>query len=332
MEQIKVSIIVPIYGIEAYLAQCVESIINQTYKNLEIILVDDGSKDNCPAICDDYKSKDSRIQVIHKPNGGLVSARKAGIKIATGEYVCHVDGDDWLKDNYIERFIEIVDKYSPDIVCSGEIRSYPNKDVVSPLREREGFYTREQIITDILPSLLERADGYYLNHANQQKCVKRELAIESLMTVNDAISMSEDHACTSVAMTRANSMYLLKDCLYYYRITSSSMTGAKKPLSWAYPRNLAYHFSHHLDLSLADLNEQFNRAISHFLFNAAVSQFYGNKSYAKTCQDIERNLTDFDSVINGAHFSKIDRKLMVTALRYRWFLFLKVYSLIKQVS
>ncbi|MDI1303790.1 MAG: glycosyltransferase, partial [bacterium] len=89
-----ISIIIPIYGVEKYIDKCILSVINQTYKNLEIILVDDGSPDNCPAICDQYAKKDSRIRVIHKINGGLSSARNSGIDIATGKYITFVDSDD----------------------------------------------------------------------------------------------------------------------------------------------------------------------------------------------------------------------------------------------
>ena len=92
-----ISIIVPIYKVEKYIRQCVDSIINQTYEDIEIILVDDGSPDNCPQICDDYAKTDSRVKVIHKENGGIMSARKAGLKVATGEYIGFVDGDDWIE-------------------------------------------------------------------------------------------------------------------------------------------------------------------------------------------------------------------------------------------
>ena len=91
-----ISVIVPIYNVEKYLDKCVDSIINQTYKNLEIILVDDGSPDNCPQMCDDYAKKDSRIRVVHKENGGLSDARNAGMKVATGEYVSFIDSDDYI--------------------------------------------------------------------------------------------------------------------------------------------------------------------------------------------------------------------------------------------
>ena len=91
-----ISVIVPIYNVEKYLARCVDSIVNQTYKNLEIILVDDGSPDRCPQMCDDYAEKDSRIKVVHKKNGGLSDARNAGMAVATGEYISFIDSDDWI--------------------------------------------------------------------------------------------------------------------------------------------------------------------------------------------------------------------------------------------
>ena len=97
-----VSIIIPIYNVEKYSDECITSVINQTYKNIEIILVDDGSPDNCGKICDNYALKDKRIKVIHEKNGGLSFARNTGLNIATGEYVYFLDSDDYLTDNAIE--------------------------------------------------------------------------------------------------------------------------------------------------------------------------------------------------------------------------------------
>lgn len=100
----KISVIIPVYKVEKYLDRCIESIVNQTYKNLEIILVDDGSPDNCPSICDEWAKKDSRILVIHKDNGGVSSARNAGLDVATGVYIGFVDSDDWI-DNDMYQFL-----------------------------------------------------------------------------------------------------------------------------------------------------------------------------------------------------------------------------------
>lgn len=114
----KISVIVPIYQVEQYLEKCIESILSQTYENLEIILVDDGSKDNCPAICDKYQEKDNRIKVIHKENGGLSSARNAGLDIATGELVTFVDSDDFIERDMLLVLFENMEKNQSDIsVC-----------------------------------------------------------------------------------------------------------------------------------------------------------------------------------------------------------------------
>lgn len=114
-----ISVIVPIYKVEPYLRRCVDSIVNQTYTNLEIILVDDGSPDGCPAICDEYAAKDSRIVVIHKENGGLSDARNAGLDICKGEYISFVDSDDWVADCFIEELLKSVQETNAEIgICS----------------------------------------------------------------------------------------------------------------------------------------------------------------------------------------------------------------------
>lgn len=113
-----ISIIVPVYNVEPYLRRCLDSIVNQTYTNLEIILIDDGSPDNCPKICDEYAAKDKRITVIHKKNGGLSDARNAGLDICKGEYVSFVDSDDWIANTYVELLTKAIIDNNADIsVC-----------------------------------------------------------------------------------------------------------------------------------------------------------------------------------------------------------------------
>lgn len=114
-----ISVIVPIYNVEKYLVRCVDSIVNQTYKNLEIILVDDGSPDRCPQMCDDYAEKDSRIKVVHKKNGGLSDARNAGMAVATGEYISFIDSDDWIETSMFELLLNNIFQYDCEISCGG---------------------------------------------------------------------------------------------------------------------------------------------------------------------------------------------------------------------
>lgn len=130
----KISVIVPIYNVEQYLNRCIESIVNQTYRNLEIILVDDGSPDNCPKICDEWAEKDNRIKVIHKENGGLSDARNAGMKIATGDFIAFVDSDDWTEIQFIEKLYNALLEYDCDIAgCK-----YRKCEKVSEIKDNPG--------------------------------------------------------------------------------------------------------------------------------------------------------------------------------------------------
>lgn len=122
--QPKISVIVPVYKVENFLDRCVESIVGQTYENLEIILVDDGSPDNCPAMCDKWAEKDGRIKVIHKENGGVSSARNAALDIVSGDYICFVDSDDWIDPGMYEFLYKNSQKYDADISCCGIFDDY----------------------------------------------------------------------------------------------------------------------------------------------------------------------------------------------------------------
>lgn len=117
-----VSIIVPVYNVEKYLDRCIESIVGQTFRDFELILVDDGSPDQCPWMCDNWAIKDSRIKVIHKENGGLSSARNIGIQCATAPYICFVDSDDWITYDAIEYLYTLIDKYKADFVMANHMR------------------------------------------------------------------------------------------------------------------------------------------------------------------------------------------------------------------
>lgn len=125
----KISFILPVYKVEAYLRECVESLTCQTYKDFEIILVDDGSPDGCPELCDEWAKKDARIKVLHKPNGGLSDARNAGLKIATGDYVIFVDSDDfWVNNGALERLIKYITNTAKQFVCFNAMYYYSDKN------------------------------------------------------------------------------------------------------------------------------------------------------------------------------------------------------------
>ena len=139
------SVIVPIYNVEEYLYECIDSVLSQTFKDFKLILVDDGSPDKCAAICDAYAEKDKRVVVIHKPNGGLVSARQAGMKKASGEYIVNVDGDDFISSDMLSEAYYIIQKCNPDIVGFSLNRCSPDGTDIQHDYAQEGLYTKEQM-------------------------------------------------------------------------------------------------------------------------------------------------------------------------------------------
>lgn len=157
----KVSVVIPVYKVEQYLRRCVDSVLAQTLSDLEIILVDDGSPDHCPEICDEYTLKHENIRVVHKPNGGLASARNAGMKVATGQYLFFLDSDDWLDADGLEQLYLCAEKYQVDFVRYRAIRSgWPGMEphaacMVEPVRElHEGYYNRDNILKEVYPRLM----------------------------------------------------------------------------------------------------------------------------------------------------------------------------------
>lgn len=156
MKEGLVSVVLPIYNVEKYLDRCVESIVNQTYKNLEIILVDDGSPDNCPQMCDEWSRKDERIKVIHKVNAGLGYARNTGIENATGSYICFVDSDDYVATDTIEKVYSAVKTNNADIGIFGFSTVDKNGKVtrvITPKTEKVK-YDGEEVVKTFLPDLI----------------------------------------------------------------------------------------------------------------------------------------------------------------------------------
>lgn len=143
-----ISVIVPVYNVEAYLGRCMDSILAQTYQNLEVILVDDGTKDASDKICDDYAARDPRVKVIHKENGGLSSARNAGIDIARGDYLGFVDSDDWIEPEMYETMLSLAQKYEVKLVCAGryDFSSRRNEKTVGLCPKKEEVITGMELL------------------------------------------------------------------------------------------------------------------------------------------------------------------------------------------
>ena len=219
------SVIVPIYKIEKYLPRCIDSVLAQSYGDFELILVDDGSPDNCPSICDEYAKRDARIKVIHKENGGLVSARQAGITEAVGEYVFNVDGDDAICPDALENAYNIIRDMHPDIVSFSYRRCVDGVlgDVVHDLAE-EGLYHKSDMEEKLYPRLLSDENMQSLFYYVWGKAIKRTLATRHQLNVSRAISLGEDLSCTTPCYLEADTVYMSKKVAYLYTIRGDSLT------------------------------------------------------------------------------------------------------------
>ena len=220
-----ISIIVPIYNIASYLGQCIESIRGQTYMDLEIILVDDGSTDGCYQICEEYRQKDSRIVVIHKENGGLVSARKAGMQAAAGDFIAWVDGDDWIEPDMYERMYSEMARQKVDVVMCGRYENTGNVEKAVFHGIPGGRYGKRELMRYIYPRMIV-GDEFFewkVFPGLWDKLFRREIIERFLLAVDERIIMGEDAACVYPALLHADSIYVMHECLYHYRQTTSSM-------------------------------------------------------------------------------------------------------------
>ena len=227
-----ISIIVPIYNIEEYLERCIYSLLKQSYKNIEIILVDDGSTDNCAQICDRFASADYRIKVIHKSNGGLVSARKAGVMMASGDYIINVDGDDWIESNRVQELVENGISSGADMVyMSGISRDFEDKSVYSKNKLALKEYSRDTILTEMIPLLMSDNKCFQISMRGNlvMWAVKRELLQEQQQLIDNRIVNGEDQICIWLCICKAKKIKLIEQGGYHYvqRISSLSYTADK---------------------------------------------------------------------------------------------------------
>lgn len=298
------SIIVPIYNVEPYLVDCLNSIIDQTYKTFEVILVDDGSTDNCASICDEYASKDDRIKVIHKENGGLVSARKAGVNIASGDYALCVDSDDWVDSKYLEAINDVIEEYSPDIICFNYTEVTKDGNIIRNNSLKEGLYSKEEFSKLVYSYLLQDQEGKAFPAAIWAKAYKMSIYKPEQLAVNDGIKIGEDISCAIPCIFKASSVFFLNKPLYFYRRNNISMTKAKKPFPWVGPDLIENHLRDRIKVNDYEMQQQISRRTVHALINVVKTQFYRDESYGAIKDDIKKHLSFpiYHNAIIDSHF------------------------------
>lgn len=228
MDEMLISVIVPIYNAEKYLKICIDSIINQSYYNIQIILVDDGSEDNCPAICDEYAQLDTRIIVIHKKNQGLVLARKSGLQIATGEYITFVDADDYIDIDTYEKIVNNINYDMPDIIAYDLIEEYSDRTVKKENQFSAGLYKEEQLKEKIYPKMLSTGVFFEYGILPNLVCkfIRNDFAKKAGIEVNGEVRFGEDADATFQYMAKAQSVQIIHYALYHYCKREGTMVQA----------------------------------------------------------------------------------------------------------
>lgn len=221
------SVIVPVYNVEKYVEQCVNSILNQTYRNLEIICVDDGSTDKSGEIIDSLKENDNRIITFHKRNSGIVNTRKTGIMHASGDYVTYVDSDDWIDECMYFEMMNLALINNADIVTSGCFREYENNRAIESESLSKGVYSKESLIYDFLANMIGHEAFFEQNIKVNlwNKIYRKNAILKYQMATCDGINIGDDAAVTYPAMINANSIIVSGKNYYHYRIRQNSTTG-----------------------------------------------------------------------------------------------------------
>ena len=300
-----ISVIVPIYHVEKYLPACVESICAQTYSNIEIILVDDGSPDRCGEMCDEFAQKDNRIRVIHKINGGLSDARNAGIEAASGEYIAFIDSDDTIDSRMLELLLQTIENTKTDISCC-LYTEYPEGE--KPFIHQKK-YTQPEVLDSVeaLKRLFSTSTGQEIIACN--KLYRHELFEDGIRF--PVGKLHEDNFTTYQLFGKAGSVSFLDCELYFYLRRKNSITGCFNPrrMEAIQAGEEAMEYVRQRKLPLKLEAEAFYFRINTGLLNAMICSHSVNLEFRKK---IEHNLFHSEhSYFSNPYFSKKNKLLML---------------------
>lgn len=293
-----ISIIVPVYKVEKYLDRCVESLRRQTLRDIEIILVDDGSPDACPRMCDAMAEQDSRIRVVHKENGGLSSARNAGLAVAGGTYVGFVDSDDDVEPDMYEKMAAVMEAEQVDFVMSDYLR-FPadGAPYLKTLDIRPGRYDRTALHEEIFPSLIMGENVDYGPLLSVWHCLYRTDFLRSNhICFDEQVRWSEDNIFSAIAGYRADSFYYLKgEGLYHYYQNPGTITTGYRPGAWDVYRTMNRHLHAVFD-SVTDYD--FSRQLKLHMI------YYACNCIGQACtQPKEKALSEIRQILHSAELT-----------------------------
>ena len=327
-----ISVIVPVYNVEKYLNRCIDSILNQTFKQIEVILVDDGSTDNSPIICDEYSNKYENIKVIHKKNNRVAAARNDGVKIATGKYIALVDSDDWIEPNMIEEMYNKAEEFHTDItMCDFRKVGVESEYTVSqPIRE--GYYDRKMIESELFPCLIMFENIEFPPTISNWTCLfRREFLIESDLFYDEDIHYCEDSIFGSKAMYNANGFYYMKNKYFYnYFYNPNSTTSTCNMKKWDSYLIINERLKEYFEDSKFDFSRQIKINMLYFTLNYLEEIKKSNLPLDKKIQKSKLLLNDIyvKNVFENFKLPKVNikLKLVLILIKYRMnFLYSKIF-------
>lgn len=282
------SVILPIYNVEKYLHRCVRSVLSQSFADFELILVDDGSPDSCPRLCDEFAAQDARIRVIHKENGGLSSARNAGAEIARGQYIWWVDSDDWIEQGALQRLYDASCESLPEAIKFNHLRCGAQ---VTPVKSSvpAGMYERAQL-KELLGEAFTSPSRFGLSAWTY---VYRRDAAAKMKFVSERQVGSEDYLFNLMLLPGLKNMLVLSDALYYYDLREGSLTQRyRKNMASQYAllcaRLMDFYQETGKDRELGALVSRFY--VWHLMMGTCIQHEYSRISREHSMKDARRNV------------------------------------------
>ena len=294
------TVIVPIYNVEKYLEKCIDSILNQTFTDFEVLLVDDGSTDRCPQICDAYEKKDHRVRVIHKTNGGVVSTRNAGILAAKGDYITYVDGDDWVKPGLLQFVHDRIAESSKqvDMVIFSAEKVFEDHLERMDNRIAEGWYDRERLEKEVFKNLIVKWENagpavHMIEGFTWNKPCRRELQ-QAYYVRDERIRMFTDEPLTYECLLNCQNVYICNEPLYMYNqtnVNSILALGKKNYLSESFSYLVAY-MQDHLKGYGPDIERQLINYPVHLITRTVKQKLQVEPSFRQTVKSVKKGLKE----------------------------------------
>lgn len=305
-----ISVIVPVYNVEAYLHDCIDSILAQTYTELEIILVDDGSPDNCPAVCDEYAQKDARVTVIHKENGGLSDARNAGLAVCSGEYLMFVDSDDLLVPNAVRTLYELALEYDAQLVIGGHVRFEKEPGV-----DYDSISTKAKVMNSI-----ESMKDVFINGCASWARLYQTSVHKSVLFPKGDIN--EDEAIICQLLENCQKVVITETPVYLYRCRSESITTSAfsiQKLAWYRhcKANLEWIRTYHPELT-DYATARYRSSILWSLTEIALSDGEYEEEVEELCDKLKEDKELFKYIKYRYPTDRI-RTLMLMELPFSWY-------------